>query len=189
MSGDRPGESFDLEAPEHFTAGAVGPPGQRVFYLQARQGSTLLTLKAEKEQVAALGEYLAKLLAQVGAAEEPAPAAGDLLEPIVPAWAIASLGLGYDEASRRILVIASELTDDEEEEGVDAPPQAPEKAQEQDAGASARILITRGQAGAFVERAKDLVAAGRPVCPACTRPMGPAGHICPRGNGHGTDPA
>ena len=43
--------SFELDAPDHFTAGAVGPPGQRVFYLQAREGGTLVTLKCEKEQV------------------------------------------------------------------------------------------------------------------------------------------
>ena len=30
--------SFDLPAPDVFTAGTVGPPGQRVFYLQARDG-------------------------------------------------------------------------------------------------------------------------------------------------------
>ena len=42
-------ESFDFETPDHFTAGAVGPPGQRVFYLQARQARQLVSLKCEKE--------------------------------------------------------------------------------------------------------------------------------------------
>jgi hypothetical protein len=28
--------SFEFDGPDHFTAGAMGPPGQRVFYLQAR---------------------------------------------------------------------------------------------------------------------------------------------------------
>ncbi|RPH85352.1 MAG: DUF3090 family protein, partial [Candidatus Rokuibacteriota bacterium] len=36
--------SFQLEAPDHFTAGAVGSPGQRVFYLQAREADTMVTL-------------------------------------------------------------------------------------------------------------------------------------------------
>ena len=40
--------SFQLDGPDHFTAGAVGPPGQRVFYLQAREADTLVTLKCEK---------------------------------------------------------------------------------------------------------------------------------------------
>ena len=58
-------ESVELPAPDHFTAGTVGPPGQRTFFLQARDEATLLTLKVEKEQVAALAEYLAGLLARM----------------------------------------------------------------------------------------------------------------------------
>ena len=49
-------QSFDFDAPDHFTAGAVGQPGQRVFYLQARQARELVSLKSEKEQVRALAE-------------------------------------------------------------------------------------------------------------------------------------
>ena len=30
----------------------------------------------------------------------------------------------------------------------------------------------------------DVVAAGRPPCPLCGAPMDPAGHVCPRSNGH-----
>jgi hypothetical protein len=32
-------DSFELDAPDTFTVGAVGPPGERVFYLQARQAA------------------------------------------------------------------------------------------------------------------------------------------------------
>ena len=31
------------------TVGTVGPPGQRTFYLQARQDDQLITLKLEKQ--------------------------------------------------------------------------------------------------------------------------------------------
>jgi len=47
-------ESYRLDAPDHFTVGTVGPPGQRVFYLQAREARRIVTLKVEKEQVRAL---------------------------------------------------------------------------------------------------------------------------------------
>ena len=57
--------SFELDAPDHFTAGAIGPPGQRVFYLQSREGGRVITLKVEKEHVRALAEYLGGLLARV----------------------------------------------------------------------------------------------------------------------------
>jgi len=54
--------SFDLDAPDHFTVGAVGAPGERVFYIQGRQDRRLVTLKSEKEQVRALATYLAQIL-------------------------------------------------------------------------------------------------------------------------------
>jgi uncharacterized repeat protein (TIGR03847 family) len=159
--------SFDLERPDHFTAGAVGPPGQRVFYLQARQGRTLVTLKSEKEQVRALGEYLATLLDRVPDAGEPAPASLALIEPVAEAWAVGTIGVGYDEASRRVVVV---LTGVVEEEGEEAP--------------SARFAVTRAQAAAFVARAQELVRAGRPICPMCANAIDPGGHVCPRSNGH-----
>jgi uncharacterized repeat protein (TIGR03847 family) len=164
--------SFDLEAPDHFTVGAVGPPGQRVFYLQGRQARQLVTLKCEKEHVGALAEHLAGMLAKL-----PAGAAGEaqadtaLVEPLDAAWAVGSLGVGYDDARDRIVIVAGELTEEEEEE-------------EREDRASARFAITRTQASAFVERARRLVKAGRPICPMCSGPIDPSGHICPRSNGH-----
>ena len=46
--------SFEISEVDHLTTGAIGPPGQRVFYLQARQGAQVVTLRLEKAQVAAL---------------------------------------------------------------------------------------------------------------------------------------
>ena len=159
--------SFELENPDHFTAGTVGPPGQRVFYLQAREGRTLCTLKSEKEQVRALGEYLSTLLDRIPSSGEPAPTNLALLEPVDEAWAVGTIGVGYDEASRRVVVV---LTGVVEEEGEEAP--------------SARFAVTRAQAAAFVTRAQDLVRAGRPICPMCSNAIDPGGHVCPRSNGH-----
>jgi uncharacterized repeat protein (TIGR03847 family) len=167
-------ESFQLAAPDHFTAGAVGVPGQRVFYIQARERRAVVTLKCEKEQVSALAEYLSGLIEKLpkGAVEGEA-GAGALLEPVEPAWAVASLGVGYDEGSGRIVVVANEQVEEEEEGG----PPAPEPA-------SARFAIGKAQATAFVERARALVKAGRATCSMCGEPKDPAGHVCPRANGH-----
>jgi uncharacterized repeat protein (TIGR03847 family) len=162
--------SFDFDAHDHFTAGAVGGPGARVFYLQAREGRNIVTLKAEKEQVRALGEYLAGLLAQLPPATETADSKAELLEPVDPAWAVASIGLGYDDARERIIIVANEEV--EEDSGVEA--------------ATARFHITRAQAAAFVERASALMKAGRPSCPMCSQPMDATGHVCPRSNGYVT---
>jgi len=179
-------DSFDLEAPDRFTAGAVGPPGQRVFYLQGRERGALVTLKVEKEQVNALSEYLGGLVGRLRKGSEDAPPARSadapdpddvaLIEPIEPAWAVASIGVGYDETTERVVIVAQELVAEAEE---DQP--APESASEP---ASARFHITREQAVAFVARARELVRAGRPLCPLCSQPKDPEGHICPRANGH-----
>ena len=160
--------SFEFVAPDHFTAGAVGPPGQRVFYLQSREKGTLVTLKSEKEQVRALAQYLSGLLEKLPAVGERVPRDLSLIEPVDEAWIVASIAVGYDEARDRILVVANELL--EEEEGGDP--------------ASARVLITRAQAAAFVRQAEALMKAGRQICPWCSQPKDPGGHICTRSNGH-----
>jgi uncharacterized repeat protein (TIGR03847 family) len=176
--------SFDLDGPDHFTAGAIGPPGQRVFYLQAREDEVVVTLKCEKEQVAALGEYLGGLLARLpGKAPTPADKP-DLLQPLEAAWPVGSLGVGYDGDRDRILVVANERVeqDDDDEEEAETEAEAEVKAGPE--AASARFAITRAQAAAFVERARGLLSAGRPTCPMCGEPKDPAGHACPRSNGH-----
>ena len=174
--------SFQLDGPDHFTAGAVGPPGQRVFYLQAREAGTLITLKCEKEQVTALAEYLSGLLARLpggAAATGDKPERSELLEPLEAAWPVGSLGVGYDGDRDRIVVIANERIEDEDTE---------EEEEEKSGGgpepASARFAITRAQATAFVDRARGLQRAGRPTCPMCGDPKDPAGHACPRSNCH-----
>ena len=159
--------SFELKAPEHFTCGTVGAPGERVFYIQARQGRRLVTLKSEKEQVRALGEYLAELLDKLPAGTGVKLTEAALLEPIEPAWPIASIGLGYEDATRRIVIVATAMV---EEEGDEAP--------------TAKFSVTREQAAAFVSRAQTLMKGGRAICPLCSQPKDPDGHVCPRSNGH-----
>jgi uncharacterized repeat protein (TIGR03847 family) len=160
--------SFEFLAPDHFTAGAVGQPGQRIFYIQSRERGKLVTLKSEKEQVRALAEYLGSLLARLPGGGVPAPTDLSLLEPIDAAWPVASIAVGYDEARDRILVVANELL--EEEEGGEP--------------ASARVLITRAQAAAFIKQADALMKASRQICPWCSQPKDPGGHTCARSNGH-----
>jgi uncharacterized repeat protein (TIGR03847 family) len=169
-------ESFELQAPDHFTAGAVGAPGQRVFYVQAREAGAVITLKAEKEHVRGLAEYLEGLLAKTPVASEEIPRDLGLLEPITPAWAVGAIGVGYDEAEDRVLVVANELVERDENEE-EAPEGGPE-------GATARFRVTRAQAARFVERARALMQASRPTCQVCGGPIDPGGHLCPRRNGH-----
>jgi uncharacterized repeat protein (TIGR03847 family) len=198
--------SFDFSSPDLFTAGTIGPVGQRVFYLQAREGDTLVTLKCEKEQVRVLGEYLGRLLQRLSA--PVAVPTGDLtlVEPVAPAWVVGSIGVGYDEADDRVVLVIEEVGEPEgeqeepgpgegeEEEAAGAPAQAEAEAEPEQEGAatggdqaSGRVRLTRSQVAAFVERARGLVEAGRPTCRLCGRPMNPGGHRCARTNGHGSD--
>jgi len=165
--------SFDFKAPAFFTAGTLGRPGERVFYLQAGESGALATLKLEKEQVGALAAYLDGLLPELPAAKVPSEGHGmpsnlALREPIAAAWVVGSIGVAYDETLDRIVVVAEELLDGEAEGDA----------------ATARIQLSRAQALAFVERARELMKAGRPSCRICGRPMDPDGHVCPRSNGH-----
>jgi uncharacterized repeat protein (TIGR03847 family) len=176
-------ESFDLLAVERLTVGAVGVPGQRVFFLQARQADELVTLKLEKVQVAALAGWIAKTL-------EDLPAIGELPEDLEPepfvelAWVVGSLGGNYDLDLDRIILVAGEATEqeaddeDDEDEEAEADPFAP------GAGAIARFGATREQMAAVAIRGTSLVSSGRPPCPLCGYPIDPAGHACPRTNGH-----
>jgi uncharacterized repeat protein (TIGR03847 family) len=160
------GTSFDLPSPDSFTAGTVGPPGQRVFYLQARDGDLVVTLRCEKQQVAALADYLEGLLDDL----EPAPAqvpAPDraLVEPVEELWIVGPIGVAYDDSSDSIIVVLEELVPDED-----------------DGGASVKVRLDRAKVAAFVATGRALIAAGRPPCRFCGLPVDPAGHPCPRMN-------
>jgi uncharacterized repeat protein (TIGR03847 family) len=171
--------SYELPSPDVFTAGAVGPPGQRVFYLQARDDDLVVSVRCEKQQVAALGEYFGGLLDDL----EPAPfgvSTADLAlaEPVQPIWTVGSIGVAYDEPSDRIVVVLEEISD------IPDPNEDPDVDDDLDLaeGASVRVRLTRAQVAAFVRHSRDLVASGRPPCRFCGLPVDADGHPCPRMN-------
>lgn len=167
-------ELFDLNPVGYITADAIGPPGERTFYLQASQEDTLITLVLEKEQVQALAISIDQMLDELekrhpqSASEMELISQYDLVlrEPIEPVFRVGQIGLGYDEDSDMLIVVAQELTDDSEEMSV------------------ARFWATRAQMKAMSEHSLQVVEAGRPTCPLCNRPIDKDGHFCPRRNGH-----
>lgn len=166
--------SFELPEPDWVTVGTVGPPGQRTFYLQARQADRVITLKLEKQQVAALSSLLTELMADLPAAIDSPAVPAELAEPVLAEWAVGGMQLAYDESADKIVLLAEEVPggDEEEEPAEDA------------STAVARLMITRAQATALIAKGLELVNAGRATCPLCGYPMDPAGHSCPRTNGH-----
>jgi uncharacterized repeat protein (TIGR03847 family) len=160
---------FDLRQPERFTAGTIGEPGARVFYLQVVEGASVVSLRLEKQQVAALAQYLSSFLADLPVVPDTElPTDMDLVSPVVPEWVVGTLSVAYDDAEDRIILQADELVDEEAGEE----------------GSHARFHLTRAQVVAYCNRAEELVASGRPPCPICGQPMDPEGHVCPRSNGH-----
>ena len=159
---------FELAQPDKVTVGTIGPAGQRIFFLQAREGETLVTLKMEKQQVGALASHLGQLLQDLARPGELGEEDALELEPFVEAdFTVGSIALAYDAAIDRVVILAEER----EREG-------------EDDSDEARFALTREQAGSLAIRGTRLVEAGRPPCPLCGFPLDPRGHACPRTNGH-----
>jgi uncharacterized repeat protein (TIGR03847 family) len=185
-----PRRRYIFDPPDRFIAGTVGEPGNRTFFLQAREGERLVSVVLEKSQVAVLAERLGVLLAElerrgvagtaIASASRPAvPDTAPLDEPINEAFRAGSLTLGWDGEAERVLVEARAVDDDGEAIDPDEDDDADE-----DGPDLLRVRITAAEAQAFIERAGRVVAGGRPPCPLCGAPLDPRGHICPRRNGH-----
>jgi hypothetical protein len=53
---------IELDPVTHITAGAIGKPGQRTFFIQAEKGLERVTLVCEKEQVVALADAVDEMV-------------------------------------------------------------------------------------------------------------------------------
>jgi len=157
--------SFDLPEVDHFVCGTVGPTGQRIFYLQIIKDRNLVSLRLEKQQVAVLCDYLERVLATHEIPESMPAHMADLTEPVIEEWTVGSMMVALNEASGQIILIAEELTEENQP----------------DPG-SARFGLTKGQVEAFIDGTRRIINGGRPICRLCGRPIDPDGHACPRLN-------
>ncbi|HID52713.1 MAG TPA: DUF3090 family protein [Anaerolineae bacterium] len=114
---------IELNPSPHLTIGVVGAPGERVFYLQGGRGEQTISLVIEKEQAAALAINFDALLREV---EEkyPSPPASQpkedtvmrdmrLREPLQALFRVGNMGLGYNEDTDQVVLVAYELVDEE----------------------------------------------------------------------------
>lgn len=183
----------NYEQPERFVAGTVGEPGQRTFFLQAREGNRVTSVALEKQQVSILAERVDLLLDEAlrrsgGDAAIPAVApmgSSDVLpldQPIVEEFRVGTITLSWDPDEGRVVIELFPVTDEtvvsEDEDGAEAEIEVEVEASE--------VLVVKlepGYARSFVQRAQSVVSAGRPACQFCGNPMDADGHVCPRANG------
>jgi uncharacterized repeat protein (TIGR03847 family) len=183
-----PRQIFDFDPPDAFAPDAVGEPGDRTFYLRARRGGRTVTVALEKVQVALLAERIVALLdevrrrgIEVGSQSRQmadASIASDESPIVAEDFRAGTLALAWEVDGGRVMVEARELrpqTEDEPDEIDDDDPSGPDLL---------RVHLEPPEALGFVERATELVAAGRPPCPLCGQPLDPQGHLCPRRNGY-----
>ncbi len=178
---------YFYDPPDRFVAGAVGQPGERIFYLQATSTGRVTSVVLEKFQVSLLAERIDELLDEVlrrtgGSPEVPAAAPAGLEDdgpldlPLLEDFRVGAIALAWDGDGGMVVIEAQEESDEPVEPlAEDIPADGP---------GVLRVRITPGAARAFAQRAAKIVAAGRPPCPLCGLPLDTDGHVCPRQNGH-----
>lgn len=166
----------ELNPVSHLTIGAIGVPGQRVFYLQGSQGSTVVSLIIEKQQAIVVATGFEELLHDLQRRYPQAQRDSQesvwmdlrLREPVEPLFRVGNIGLGYNEDLNRIVLMAYELVEESEEENADA----------------VSFWATRAQIQAMIPHTREVVKAGRPICGNCGQPIEASGHFCPKRNGY-----
>ena len=170
---------MDLGHVERITADAIGEPGMRTFYLQARAGEQLLTVIVEKEQVELLARSVLELLADDPRETVVVEIDDDeqtLEEPVDPRFRAGRLSIGFDDTEDRFLLeieeFVPELEDDDPRSLLVGEPD------------TVSLWASREQMLALARHGEAVVGRGRPRCQFCGNPMDPEGHVCPATNGH-----
>ena len=181
-------ESFEFDPVDWISAGAVGEPGQRTFYVQARKGDEFVAIVVEKGQVAGIARLAQELLGRIGVTVTPDDLderAQRIVDPIAPTWRGGTMNIGMEPEGERFVL---------EVEAVETDPDDPLRGDDlggddlgDDEPATARFWMTRDQTVALAAYAAFAVEAGaRERCRLCGRPIDPVeGHVCPATNGHG----
>jgi uncharacterized repeat protein (TIGR03847 family) len=187
---------MELDSVDRITTDAIGEPGERVFYIQARQGDTVVTVTVEKQQVQLLAASILEILSRVGKETGQGPDEEEMTleEPIEPRWRAGRLSIGYQPERDLILLEIQELLPEDEDEAGETPevagldPLQVEEIESIDTEREAdrvRLWATREQMLSLSRQGALVCERGRPTCQFCGNPLDPEGHVCPAMNGHG----
>ena len=185
-------DPIELDSVDALGAGAVGEPGQRAFYIQARSESAQLTvLRREGAGRAARGrgDRVPRPHRRRSTPRTPIalPARGRRAARADGAAVPRPLiGLGFDPERELVLIELRERSDDDDDDDDRrrrADTAAPRCEPTTTRATSPRIYATRSQVRAMAAHGAGVVPAGRPRLRLCARSrMDPAGHRCPRWN-------
>ena len=165
--------------PDRVVVGTIGAPGARTFYLQVRTGKQIVSIALEKQQSAQLAEKIDEVLDQLITLEGnpfSVPTStpielvdNDQLDTVEEQFRTGVMSLGWDPTTAQIVIEAYPLTDADADGFLDDDADAPEML---------RVRMPVGTARAFTKRTREVVGAGRPICPLCGYPIDADGHIC-----------
>ncbi|MDH6236767.1 DUF3090 domain-containing protein [Cryobacterium sp. CG_9.6] len=167
--------------PDRVVVGTVGAPGSRSFYLQVRSGAQIVSVGLEKQQSELLAEKIDEILDQLIAYEGnpfsiPTITPIELVDndpleqPVEEDFRTSAMSLGWDPSTVQVVIEAYRYEETDED------------ALETETPEPVEVLLVRmpvGTARAFAKRTREIVGAGRPMCPLCGNPMDTDGHFCP----------
>lgn len=166
---------------ERFIVSAIGEPGEREFFIQARSGEGLNTVKVEKEQVRALVARFDEIVTDLRRSKKIAITKKEIdenldMQPLeLPIEADFQVGIVGIKMNDLLLEVTFQAISNQDELLID----------DMDSGPDLLILNLDVLAvGIFSARAKIVIDAGRSTCPFCALPMNSSGHLCPRANGY-----
>ena len=173
---------FDFAAVDAIDAESIGEPGKRTFRVRILRGDEAAALWVEKQQLAALGEAIPRLIEQLDTEDQHPNADHRPInyfpdDPTVD-FKVSRLALGYAAQEDRLVLVAHDLASETEEEDDD------DNAEIDSDLPAFSCRFTREQARFLSNACADAVAGGRSACVLCHRPMDAQGHMCPRANGH-----
>lgn len=140
--------------------------------MQAQQGDNIAAVKIEKQQVATLANYLEQLLEMLPPSEnEPIELLEEPDDPNTLLWTAGGMEIGYSANQDKIALFIEELDADEAAE--DTLSESLDRI---------RVFLRRDQTLAFIRRAREIIAAGRPLCRFCGEPLNTDDGFCPCAN-------
>ncbi len=176
-------ESYEFRNVTHFTAGAEGEPGQRVFFLQVGDETGHVSVKVEKQQVRALAQFLRSVLDDLPSPQHVNDQPVPLREPAIPEWVVGHIAVGVMESDAEVVLVVDEFVPDEDEDEDDDEAEAEiDLFDTPPDGGRIRAHIDVTQAARFIVTSEALMSQGRPPCRLCGQPLDPTGHACPRLN-------